>query len=505
LNQSSPPPHPPQDEPPARYAEVEQVQAFREKFLEACAATFDEMLSSDGELWGLSLTEIEEKVETKSRSLATQLIEKRLRADPLAKPGRTFLCPSCTRPMRTQREAAKRTLPTSLGPVKFWRPYCVCDGCGCACAPLDSAFGIPSKGPSVARRELICDAATVAGSFETAEHTLEKHRKLVMTSEGIRKHAEAEGRRLVEALNARCEAGFTPPARLPDGPEGPIPFIVVTCDGGMVQTRHERGEDRWKEGKVGVVYLAEPRPDPKARTAEKYQGANAQVKTYVATMAPWEKLGRLLFLEAWARGYGVAVQKLFISDAANGIMTLYAEHFSDAILIIDWYHAAKHLATCAKAAFRPGTPQADEWYALQKNRLWQGDLRAVIDAVQVESTRLGPPPPKAPETDPRVVLSRDVGYFTNHQRAMDYPTYRAHGWPIASGVAEGSVKQFGKRVKGTEQFWNLWGADEMLALCALYHSEDGRWDKHWRRRGAPPFDVDSFLFTDPPKESSARR
>jgi len=481
------------------------VQAFLEDFVNACVATFGEVLSPDGELWGLNLAEIEKKVEATSRALAAQLIEKRLRADPLAQPDRTFLCPKCTRPMRTQHQAAERTLPTSLGPVKFWRPYCVCDGCGCACAPLDSVFGIPPKGPSVARRQRICDAATTGGSFEIAEHILSEHSKIVMTSEGIRKHAEAEGRRLIEAQNARLQAAFTPPGRLPSGPEESVELLVVTCDGGMIQTRLEKGKDRWKEGKVGVVYRAEPRPDPKARTAEKYHGAEAQVKTYVATMDRWEKLGRLLFLEAWGRGYGVAALKLFISDAANGIMALYAEHFPDAILIIDWYHAAKHLAACGKAAFGQGTPSFEEWYELQKNRLWQGELDAVIDAVQAESTQLGPPPPKALETDPRAVLSRNVGYFTKHQRAMDYPTYRAKGWPIGSGVAEGSVKQFGKRVKGAEQFWNLWGADEMLALCALYHSEDGRWDAHWRHRGALPFDVESFLSTVPAEEPSARR
>ena len=29
------------------------------------------------------------------------------------------------------------------------------------------------------------------------------------------------------------------------------------------------------------------------------------------------------------------------------------------------------------------------------------------------------------------------------------------------------------------------GAEEMLALCALYQSEDGRWQRHWEQRGKP--------------------
>ena len=75
---------------------------------------------------------------------------------------------------------------------------------------------------------------------------------------------------------------------------------------------------------------------------------------------------------------------------------------------------------------------------------------------------------------------------------MDYPAYRANGWPIGSGVAEATVKQFGLRVKGSDQFWNVWGAEEMLALCALQACEDGRWARYWKERSTPPADADRF-------------
>ena len=42
---------------------------------------------------------------------------------------------------------------------------------------------------------------------------------------------------------------------------------------------------------------------------------------------------------------------------------------------------------------------------------------------------------------------------------MDYPRYRAKGWPVGSGVTEAGVKQFNKRVKGTEQFWTEEGVE----------------------------------------------
>ena len=49
---------------------------------------------------------------------------------------------------------------------------------------------------------------------------------------------------------------------------------------------------------------------------------------------------------------------------------------------------------------------------------------------------------------------------------------------------EAGVKQFNKRVKGTEQFWTEAGVEPILALRGLWVSQDGRWDKHWANRPA---------------------
>ena len=67
---------------------------------------------------------------------------------------------------------------------------------------------------------------------------------------------------------------------------------------------------------------------------------------------------------------------------------------------------------------------------------------------------------------------------------MDYPTFRRKGWPIGSVVTESSVKQFTKRVTGTEQFWSIPGVESILSLRALWLSQDGRWERYWNTRPA---------------------
>jgi len=67
---------------------------------------------------------------------------------------------------------------------------------------------------------------------------------------------------------------------------------------------------------------------------------------------------------------------------------------------------------------------------------------------------------------------------------MRYPEYRAKGWPIGSGITEAGVKQFNKRVKGTEQFWGEPGVEAILALRGHWVSQDDRWDRYWDNRPA---------------------
>ena len=112
------------------------------------------------------------------------------------------------------------------------------------------------------------------------------------------------------------------------------------------------------------------------------------------------------------------------------------------------------------------------------------DATRVIAAVSGESGRLGDPLDDDPPGHPRRVLHQNVGYFMRHQGHMDYPAYRARGWPIGSGVTEAAVKQCNKRVKGSEQFWSEAGVETILALQSIWISQDQRWERYWADRPA---------------------
>ena len=431
----------------------------------------------------MKLEQLERMILEGQVELGRLLLQSRLEEDPRGKAEGEHPCPKCKHPLRfpEKHKWQRRILRTILGGLPFHRAYGLCDVCGYTGAPLDEALGIPRRGPSIGALRKICHAAVVGRSFDDAQEMLRELAGIVFGRQRIRTLSEREGHRIVEERDKEvkaAQAGHAPQVCTP-APE----LLVITTDGGRVHTRQPVPEERWKEDRIGVVYDALARPDPGAKPGE-YEGAKAQTKTYAATMQSWDSFGWMLWVEALRRGYEVAKVTLFLADGAKVIRELKNLHFRKAIFILDFWHAVEHLAESARAAFGEGTEAVatcERW----KLKLWNGEVEEIILDLQEQSRRLGAPHKKEPDSSPRVVLYRNAfSYFPNNKDAMDYLHYRTQGWPIGSGVAESGVKQFAKRVKGSEMHWNVshTGADEMLALCALFNSEDGRWDQHWARR-----------------------
>jgi len=206
-------------------------------------------------------------------------------------------------------------------------------------------------------------------------------------------------------------------------------------------------------------------------------------------MEKTETFGKLVHVEAERRGMRQASTVLVMGDGGNWIDPLSARERLHDRRIVDFYHAVEHLHEAARAALGKDTPEALALARELKDALWDGRLDEVIATLQTHAERLGAPqpcdgPPGTREAGARRVLANNVEYFQRHRHHMDYPTFRRKGWPIGSGVTESAVKQFNKRVKGTEQFWSVPGVETILSLRALWLSQDGRWERYWNTRPA---------------------
>jgi len=326
--------------------------------------------------------------------------------------------------------------------------------------------------------------AAVQQSFEPAARALTADWGMddPLHPEQMRRWAEALGESAVVRRDA--EVRDYQRGQRPSCPPNEVPLLVLGMDGGRFQGREKDPEtgSRRHEEKVLTVssYIPGDGVDPE-------QGGRAPQKlvtTHMATAQRVKAFGPLARVEAERRGLRQAETVIALGDGGNWIDPLLATHFHVQARIIDWCHAAEHLWDCAKAIHGTGTPQAAQMAELLEALLWDGRVERVIAELSAESQKLGLPQETDTAASPRKVLATNVGYFTQHKDHMNYPDYRKRGWPIGSGETEAAVKQFNKRIKGTEQFWSSDGVEAILALRGLWLSQDGRWERYWEDRPA---------------------
>jgi hypothetical protein len=377
-------------------------------------------------------------------------------------------------------------------------------------------LGLPAEAPLTPRAAERLGRETAVQPFEGAAKALAIDWGMAMEGRQVQRWSQALGRGLVSKRDREVlqyQQGIRP-----ESVANETPLLVIGLDGGRVQTREEaetdaqeedsaqstaegqasgaasapgqtskespaesaqeqEGLSRWKEDKVATISSYLP-GDAKEREPQRL------VTTCVATMRDAAAFGPMVRVEAERRGLRQAMQILALCDGGNWIDPLLGALFGALVRIIDWFHASEHLWDCARAAYGKGTAQAAMWAERWEAWLWDGKVERVIEALAAESERLGPVQKGDAAQHPRRILAQNVGYFTRHQDHMRYPEYRARGWPIGSGVTEAAVKQFNKRVKGTEQLWLKQRVEPILMLRAMWISQDERWERYWANRPA---------------------
>jgi hypothetical protein len=326
--------------------------------------------------------------------------------------------------------------------------------------------------------------AATQQSFEPATRALNCDWQVdqALHPEEVRRWAKALGESVVAQRDQEVEQSQR--GQRPVCPANETPLLVIGMDGGRYQGREKNPDtgSRWHEEKVLMVssYI----PGDGKEVEEGGRAPQKMVTTHLATSRPAAEFGPMAKVEAERRGLRQALVVIALGDGGNWIDPLLTAYFCVRARIIDWCHANEHLWDCAKAIHGAGTPQAAQMGERLEALLWDGKVERVISELSAEAGKLGPPTESDGETHPRKVLATNVGYFTRHKDHMDYPQYRKNGWPIGSGETEAAVKQFNKRIKGTEQFWSTDGVEAILALRGMWLSQDGRWEVYWANRPA---------------------
>ena len=138
-------------------------------------------------------------------------------------------------------------------------------------------------------------------------------------------------------------------------------------------------------------------------------------------------------------------------------------------VILDIMHASEYVWEVATALYGETHPHREVWVEDHLRALLESRVGRLIGGLKQRLT-------KNPLTAAQQkVLHKAITYFTNHRHMMDYATYLARGYPIATGLVEGTCNSLVKeRMEQSGMHWSIRGAQAVLDQRAVI--KNGDWD-----------------------------
>jgi hypothetical protein len=363
-------------------------------------------------------------------------------------------------------------LDTVLGPVRLRRAWYHCTACGGGLAPRDAELGVAGVALSPGLRAMVARVGS-AEPFAQGRRDLAELAGLELTAKRVERGAEADGELVRVATEAEADAVLAG-ALVPLGGAGPVETLYVALDGTGVpivprETAGRRGKGpdgraRTREVKLGCLFT-QTGLDERGRPVR-----DPGSSSYVATLEAAERFGSLVYAEARRRGVERARRVIVLGDGAPWIWNLAAEHFPDAIEVVDLYHAREHLHALARLATPGLGDEHPGWLADRLAELDRGDVEALLAAArQLTLADAG-----------TQELDTALGYFETNAERMRYAQFRALGLFIGSGAVEAGCRAVvAQRLKLSGMRWTVRGASAIVSLRCQEAS--GRWEEVWTR------------------------
>jgi hypothetical protein len=258
---------------------------------------------------------------------------------------------------------------------------------------------------------------------------------------------EAAGTAYVAAQTAAVEALEQQP---PPDHAGPA-VLQISADGAMISLVGAQ----WVEVKTLAI----------GAVAQDATGQpHARELSYFSRRADHATFRRLALVETDRRGVATAPTVVAVMDGAEWLQGFIDFHRHDAVRVLDFPHAVEYLTRASHEAHGPGTAATSEWLAAQAHALKHDGPDPVLAALRL-----------LPAGEHRDAA---LGYLEPRLAQLRYPTFRAAGFPIGSGIVESANKVVVEdRLKGSGMHWAPASVDPMLALRTVVCTD--RWDEAW--------------------------
>lgn len=367
-----------------------------------------------------------------------------------------------------------------FGALELRRPYFYQPGVG-GISPLDGELNLKETSYS----DLVCEwleRLGVQGAYHRASQLMAEIFGLSLSSRIVHEQLKHDAQAVLDYYVQKAAPCAAQEAELlviqADG-KG-VPMVRESQESTPVRLGKGEKKSRKKEAIVTAVYTLAATPrTPQAVVDSLFQQnppltaatqrPQPQHKQLAATLAGKAVALDRLHQQTVAR-QGTHIQaQIALCDGCEALQTHLQRTFPDFTLVLDFIHANEYLWQVATALWGEASSVRLPWMQQQTLRLLSGQAADLIQDCRHRAQAA------SPATLVHKQLLTTAAYFERNLPYMDYPTYLAHGWPIASGVIEGACRHLVKdRCELSGMRWSFTGAEALLRLRAV--AENGDWD-----------------------------
>jgi hypothetical protein len=427
--------------------------------------------------------EREEAIMREGRELERRLLQATFRLDAALEERAPQVTSAAGVRHRTVEDGQKRGLASVFGPVKVTR-MAYRHGHEENLYPADARSVMPGDPYSMGMRALAARHLSASGYGQAQE--------IIRERTGVRiGHAQLAG--IAKGLAAWTDDFYEERSRDAAEEEQPASdVIMMQGDGKGIAMRPEHRRKAGKEDgtRPGIKKMAEIVAvagfTPAAREPEDIAAPPARRKAHPGPQArdKWvsasvtesiEDMIAAAFDEADRRDPERVRQRVFLVDGnKQQLAAIAAEAEARGVrvpVLIDYIHVSGYTGKAA-SALHPGDPVlAGQWADGQLLRVLHGRAKAVAATLAsvAGKTRANPRKRGLDLTD----VDRAVTYLENNRQHMKYDEALANGWPIATGMIEGSCRfVIEDRFGITGARWSPDGAEDILKIRAVVVNGD---------------------------------
>lgn len=154
---------------------------------------------------------------------------------------------------------------------------------------------------------------------------------------------------------------------------------------------------------------------------------------------------------------------------------LHAAGIADRIeaVILDIMHAMEYLWDAGTALYGERARERVPWVRKHALEMLKGNMGYVIGGLRITLSK------KKLKPAQHTTLKKSITYFENHKHMMSYDQYLAAGYPVATGLIEGTCGSLIKdRADRSGSRWSSIGAQVVLNERAIM--KNGDWESFWK-------------------------